>query len=147
MLVTGTDSQLMLTWRTLFLGSNQPNATVDCNPNGINITIVISGVLDVRFWTPEEWRLNNVNNKDCEPTFDNGTLTASYTFNGSTCATEVVSSSAFNYNFIINATRGGVLPTVVYDHFYQITCSYNRNGTARAFFNPLHDLSAGDSGK
>ena len=53
--------------------------------DGFDIEIIISGEDDTAQWTPSEWRLNNVNQSSCEPTFDESAETLTYNFDGKTC--------------------------------------------------------------
>ena len=125
-----------------------PSASVTCGRNGEDTRIYIAGVTDIRQWSPQEWRLNSVDDPRCEPTFDINNQSIHYTINISYCSPLVTEElDTLNYTLFINASKNGTTPVLAYDHLYEIVCAYTRNGTAQAHFIPLHDLSDNASGK
>ena len=103
------------------------------------------------------WSLNNVDNEDCEPTFDGDNNLVKYSnIDVATCApgdpATTPDNSKFEYEFQIsvNAGAGSTIDpvTFAYDHEYTVKCFYNREQEdIMASFQPLHSLSDDGSGK
>ena len=130
--------------------SGQTSASVTCNSNH-TVSIVISGVDDVEFWDPLEWR-TSTNTAACQPTFDAGAETVTYeALYLPDCAYESNQKDGeVQYILKISAEKvsgdsvTGQLRT--YDHLYYVTCNYDNTGRAFASFVPIKNRAANDTG-
>ena len=126
-----------------------PTVYVNCS-DGSDMEIIITGVNDTAEWMgmESEWRLNDINDSSCEPTFNHTESTVTYNFNGSTCDPTLENKTDFFVLFFhVSAAPTGNKPVLMYDHEYNITCQYNRNGTTYSNFLPIHALSDTAAGK
>ena len=129
--------------------------SIDCTDAGL-ISFSIN-IPDIAEWKVDEssWRLNDINDIACEPTFSQDLVTYSGV-NVAICdpgdPVSPLDNSKFEYEFVISvsAVAGSATwpVTFAHDHSYVVKCFYNRKlENIMASFQPSRSLSGNDSGK
>ena len=129
--------------------SGQTSATVTCKSNH-TVSINISNVDDVEFWSAKEWRASN-GTAACEPTLNNDTQTVIYTdLKLPDCAYDSNQKDGeIEYILKISAVKTAGDPKTgqlrTYDHQYYLTCNYNNTGGATGSFQPIKNREKNDT--
>ncbi len=108
---------------------------------------------DIAEWGNDDaaaWALVGPSDASCQPSFTANPGKVTYgPFDGDTCKTAITETSTdLEFLFVIDVVQPTGAVTFAYDHYYQVTCQYNKvKQNIQGSFLPLHSVSNTRQGK